>query len=449
MICILYHAYNLDSLNEFVRYINNIKFKNDVYVNLIKSENQQYDRNRVKSALPRAKIIFSENRGMDIGGTLKLFQHVRSLKIRYKYKYILKIHSKSCARWRREMCQPILGSPSRVKEIVNLFENNQDIGLIGSMSYFRDIEKDRYKDMVKEICKEYDFDPKGCFLAGTIFWVRYGIFDNLFSQIDVDKIFEEFEKGYMSDEDELTPVHAWERIFGLIVNHEGFDYWGATKSNIKPRKVYCSEDLYSYFLLSVYLDNYPELSFNSRDEAIRHWKRNKQEYSCIAKDFDWRVYLKNYPDLKEKIKTEKTAWKHYTQNRWTYIDKEFDWKEYAEYRPYLKNQKQAWRHNIENRIEIPEIEEEEVMEEVKKPIKKFDPRFYFDFDIYIKNYPELIDQGIRNRKQAIIHWENNRDKYTYISKSFNWKEYQKRHPHKKFHSEKQAWKDYMKIRLNQ
>ena len=72
------------------------------------------------------------------------------------------------------------------------------------------------------ICREYQWkcDPVYCFVGGTIFWIRY---ETLVNQIQSHRVDLIREYSLMKPGKEQAPsrMHAWERIFGVMVYENG------------------------------------------------------------------------------------------------------------------------------------------------------------------------------------------------------------------------------------
>lgn len=80
--------------------------------------------------------------------------------------------------------------------------------------------------------------------------------------------------------------------------------------------------------------------------------------------------------------------------------------------------------------------------------------YYFDWKIYLKNYPHLKKEGINDKDGALEHWRNIGKKkgYTYVDKNFDWQEYIKKKPYLKkqnINSKERAWKHMMKYNNDQ
>ena len=111
---------NLPLWDRYVRNIEVSGISSDIYVNARSIE-------IVKSALSvfglRTKYtIQSVNMGMDIGGFFISLMNSRS--VCTKYDFIMKLHSKRDTKWMRKLVDPLLGVPSALRHLSNLFKRH-------------------------------------------------------------------------------------------------------------------------------------------------------------------------------------------------------------------------------------------------------------------------------------------------------------------------------------
>ena len=83
---------------------------------------------------PDARIYRCENRGRDMAPFLEIFSSISAL----DYRYICKIHTKKSPQQfkgdslRQFLIGELLGSETRIKRIFEVFDQNPDIGMVGS-----------------------------------------------------------------------------------------------------------------------------------------------------------------------------------------------------------------------------------------------------------------------------------------------------------------------------
>jgi len=280
-IAVCIHLYHTNMWEEITHYLKNLKVDYDLYVNLpikdsqfgnnlpadfiwseytslnpdlipngVKTEslavrhylkhgikeNRKYTNNvliveKIKEFKSNVKIIFSPNKGVDIGGFLYTYKHVDP-----KTDLILKIHTKaglgsynspsksvlnrgvstaqrSGNNWFKILMNGVLESEVKVNSILNEFKNNPECGMIGNKIV------SCFNPNIDEINKIYKimnlkkFSPEFKFVGGTIFWVDNTILKKYFTNEMIDKILNHLPYGYVI---EPSPNHAMERIFGIL-----------------------------------------------------------------------------------------------------------------------------------------------------------------------------------------------------------------------------------------
>ena len=284
-IAVCIHLYHTNMWEEITHYLKNLKVDYDLYVNLpikdsqfgnnlpadfiwseytslnpdlipngVKTEplairhylkhgikeKRKYTNNiliedRIKKFKPNAKIIFSPNKGVDIGGFLYTYKHVDP-----KTDLVLKIHTKaglgstqtpsksvlnrgvsaaqrSGNNWFKILMNGVLESEVKVNNILNEFKNNPECGMVGNKIV------SCFNPNMGEISKIYKmmnlkkFSPEFKFVGGTIFWVRNDIIKRYLTPNNIDRILSTLPDGYVN---EPSPNHAMERIFGCLVYKE-------------------------------------------------------------------------------------------------------------------------------------------------------------------------------------------------------------------------------------
>jgi lipopolysaccharide biosynthesis protein len=142
----------------------------------------------IRRSYPRAQIEVMENRGRDIGPFLTLLEQGRL----DGYRYICKVHGKKSIdggrttylgeMWRRRVLFDLLGAPGAAIAIIDMFERDPSIGMIGprvfrlpNANYPEDLSWLANRPMTLKIAgrmgvpaDKFQLD----FFAGTMFWVR-------------------------------------------------------------------------------------------------------------------------------------------------------------------------------------------------------------------------------------------------------------------------------------
>jgi lipopolysaccharide biosynthesis protein len=143
---------------------------------------------RVRAEFPDADIEVVENRGRDLRPFLSLLERGRL----DRYRYVCKIHSKKSitagrrpylgALWRRRLLFDLLAAPGIAKAIVDRFERDASIGMIGSRAfripsevYPEELAWVGNRPITLALAEKMGVPPEGFrldFFAGTMFWVR-------------------------------------------------------------------------------------------------------------------------------------------------------------------------------------------------------------------------------------------------------------------------------------
>ncbi|HQS73019.1 MAG TPA: rhamnan synthesis F family protein [Sulfurovum sp.] len=220
-IAIIIHVFYVDIWKEIKNYLCNLDIAYDIYITVPEdtSENTLVE---MFENTPNIHIYMVENRGRDV---LPFLQVMNIIGIE-NYNYICKIHTKKTGEsalgnvWRKLLYFDLLGSRETVNSIINLFENDGNIGIITGKNTILDSQRYTYgnRDNIDLLASKLHitYDEPYRFPAGTMFWARSNIVApivNLFTNGQLD--FEE-EAGQKDD----TLAHAVERFFGIIAQEQ-------------------------------------------------------------------------------------------------------------------------------------------------------------------------------------------------------------------------------------
>ncbi len=232
---VVVHLYYLDKFNDYWYYLKNICAEIDIYLissnpDLLKKAEEQ------KNVLNKSNIylIKKENRGRDISALLVAF----GKKI-YEYEYICFIHDKKekfvkhkqdILFWNENLWKNMIGSDEHIKNILYIFENNPNIGLLVPpkpsgdhiRSDFRDSWGPNYNNTVRlaeELGLNCQFDSEISPVAlGSVFWCRTSALYKLFER---EWVYEDFTQEPLPIDGTIS--HAIERIFPFVAQDAGFD----------------------------------------------------------------------------------------------------------------------------------------------------------------------------------------------------------------------------------
>jgi lipopolysaccharide biosynthesis protein len=172
------------------------------------------------------------NRGRDLGPFI-----VELSDIIDQYDFVLHIHSKKSQTvnwghlWRRYLTKNLLGSRENIKQILNTFLSNPDIGIIGVPVYapmsthisWGPDQKSRCQNLLNDCLGDPSIVPslpaEPDFSAGSFFWARTDSIRQLFS---LGLTYESFESE--DQQVESTLAHAVERVFPYLARCNQYSY---------------------------------------------------------------------------------------------------------------------------------------------------------------------------------------------------------------------------------
>ena len=225
------HIYYEDLIKDIINKINNIPVNYDLYISVcslkIKIKIEKYIKflNATK-----IEIKMFPNKGRDILPLLIQLKNVIK-----NYKYFCHIHTKKSFHinfgdnWRNYLYNNLLGNNIIISEILTEFENNEKLGIIFPIPYYKVLVKfgksifdSNFKYMnfiIKKINPKVTILPNYFdFPEGNMFWARvnavYQIFD-----INIEKKFPR-EEGQLDS----TIIHAIERIWTFLAKLNNFYY---------------------------------------------------------------------------------------------------------------------------------------------------------------------------------------------------------------------------------
>jgi len=241
-VAILFHVFYIDIWKEIKNYLDQLNTSYDLYVTVPESMEDK-EVISIFNDHPSVTIYRTKNRGRDI---LPFLQVMNIIGID-TYKYICKLHTKKTGNsplgqtWRKLLYFDLLGSQKLVSDIIDLFENDNSIGIVTGKNTILDSKRYAYGNNKKIdlLAKKLDiiYDQNYFFPAGTMFWIRASLLRPMVDLFINNQLEFEEEKGQKDD----TLAHAIERFFGIMTQ--------ANKQKIAPSP-----------------SNYSELSQETLDE---------------------------------------------------------------------------------------------------------------------------------------------------------------------------------------
>lgn len=178
----------------------------------------------------------STNKGKDIGGKLALMDAY--LKLEAKSDYILLLHDKQSPyhanneQWKKELFR--IAEKEYQEKVIKIFRTNKQAGIVASANAIKneldnEQKSNAYTDsaLIKTLKENYNIHPPHLqYVAGTMFWVRAGIFEDFFKVYSPLLIRSQMEEGNVTDNEQPTYAHAWERLLCWLVTAQGYQIKG-------------------------------------------------------------------------------------------------------------------------------------------------------------------------------------------------------------------------------
>lgn len=184
----------------------------------------------IKLCFKNSYTLVTSNIGKDIGGKLALIDLYLLLKIQSSF--IIFLHDKQSPQtmvgelWKNNLYKII--EPDNHKKILQCFKN-ENIGIVGAKEHIineYDSSKKTFRhnnDMTQKLLKRYNISITDYnYLSGTMYWLRSSIIKKFFSANDPISLRENLESGNVTDDQENTLTHTWERMFCWIAAKEGY-----------------------------------------------------------------------------------------------------------------------------------------------------------------------------------------------------------------------------------
>lgn len=294
---ILIYLYYIDTMNIYYRYIFNIPLDIDVYIISSSEEVLQKVRSHVSEVSKRQiYCILKENRGRDVSALI-----VTGKDIVTRYKYICFLHDKKehseekkedIYLWIENLWGNQIGSQDYIDNILNLFENHKDIGILAppepigryfstwcGHGWYHSFEITRELAGKLQLATDLRED-KPPITLGTVLWFRYDALKKLF---DLGWKYSDFDDEKLCREDYLS--YAVERIFAYVAQDAG--YKTGTVMTISYAAKQMSFFQYATHCFFNEMDSYFPID-NLND--LEYYKRNKSKVVQFARK-NTKVYL--------------------------------------------------------------------------------------------------------------------------------------------------------------
>jgi hypothetical protein len=170
-----------------------------------------YIMNRLKG-IP-LQIIFSPNKGRDIGGFFLLLDQV--FKQQLDYDFVIKLHTKTAPLWRA-----LLTSFLRVH--INPILREYDCVYSNRITWFFDCIHDGDTDNIKKLLHYFNVPERNFHYCGGTMFIVSKKFTDFFRQYDMKELFTTLnDKEILNRYNDGLIEHAYERFFGYLIDYLG------------------------------------------------------------------------------------------------------------------------------------------------------------------------------------------------------------------------------------
>lgn len=229
------HVYYLDQISYMLTALKNISACKVEFC-ITASDNFEQVVEMVSPELPESHFIKVANVGYDSFSFLKVL-HDTNLS---RFDYVIKLHTKNARpksrnkvygidvpgyTWRNDLVNALLGSREIFQQNLQLLEDDISVGSVGAGKYLfstlENNEENTYK--LAEWRATFDIDESTHYFGGTMFMARAYPFERFKRQRleDID-----FGRGTLASSSHTNKAHVFERLFGLVIESEGFTLQG-------------------------------------------------------------------------------------------------------------------------------------------------------------------------------------------------------------------------------
>jgi len=232
-IAIQVHLYYDDLSDELIEHLNTIPYRFDCYISTDSNVKKQALEAKFTSLCKAVNIYIDvfPNQGRDVAPFLFQMKNIID-----RYEYIGHIHTKKSLTvdfgdgWRKYLYNHLLGSTNNVKNIFNMFEHDQSVGLIFPQTYNEvlpfytwgtNVEKSRadIAKLLRHLGVAEELPQQPTFPAGNMFWARVAAIRSTF-MLDIDGADFPKEEGHRDG----TFAHVIERHWVYLVKSRGYRY---------------------------------------------------------------------------------------------------------------------------------------------------------------------------------------------------------------------------------
>lgn len=226
------HLYYTDQLGVMIEKLKSIhQCDFDLFVTMV--EKDFAVEAKILAQWKNAKILIVQNAGYDVYPFLQVLNEVNIT----HYDYILKVHTKNLRdakkgkvygiqvpeyRWRDELLYALLGSKKIFAEHLRQLESDLTLGCIGAGRFIFSTEnhQEEEKYQLAKWRKKSGITGGTHYIGGTMFLARAYPFERV-KGLNLHAA--DFASESMTTKDHKNTAHIFERLFGLIIESEGFE----------------------------------------------------------------------------------------------------------------------------------------------------------------------------------------------------------------------------------
>lgn len=264
-IAVFLYLYYEDQIQNYIEYVNNIPLDYDLF--FISSQKSVLE--AIKKCITTcrvAKYIVKENRGRDISALL-----IECAKYLDGYKYACFLHDKKAHfeeleeetdLWIKNLWGNLLGSEAYIYNIINLFNNNDNLGVIvppppigNHFAIWQGFGWQGAFDVTKQLCDRLQLKAnidinKPPVAIGTALWFRTDALKRLFAY---PWKYDDFDDTKLSDLNYLS--YGVERIFPFVAQDAGYltaevmntEYAAVQNGYLKYSLAHMFRNIYEYY----------------------------------------------------------------------------------------------------------------------------------------------------------------------------------------------------------
>ncbi len=297
---LIMHIYYEDLLEETIKYINNMPKSADLIITTPKSELVNIIEERCeKLKFNKLVVLLIENRGRDVSSLL-----VGAAPYIYDYDLVCYMHDKKTTQikpyanglgFNYKCFENCLGSNNLIKNIIRTFKDNERLGMLmppppnhGNFYQIAGSEWANNFDNTASVLYnlgikvQIDWRKEPVSPLGTMFWFRPNVLKPLF---DRKYTYEDFPKE--PNNYDGTILHAIERAYGLICQHEGYyPAWVMSDAFARIEITnlnFMVRELNSILLSHYFTTNLLDMTETMKDKMIFQWSASHNIKLTIKK----------------------------------------------------------------------------------------------------------------------------------------------------------------------